>query len=133
VALNDIRQWMGQKGAGTFVTPTINGVSSADSKFQGTADFSSDRSMTDRITVTVHDVLPNGNLVLLGTRLRNTQGNMQVVCISGIVRPSDITFSNTILSEQVADFHLVTVVKGPENNSTEPNWLGCMLNKLLPW
>jgi len=133
VQLNDIRQWLGQKGNGSFTTPTISATSAADSKFEGTADFQSDRSMTDRMTVTVHDVLPNGNLVLLGTRIRNAQGNIQVVCVSGIVRPSDITFANTILSEQVADFHMVTIVKGPEGRFSEPNWLGRILNVLLPW
>jgi flagellar L-ring protein FlgH len=133
VQLNDIRQWMGQSGNGRFTMPTIGATSSADNKFEGTADFASDRSMTDRITLTVHDVLPNGNLVIVGTRLRNTQGNVQIVCLSGVVRPSDITYANTILSEQVADFHLVTVVKGPENSFTEPNWLGRILNVAAPW
>lgn len=66
-----------------------------------------DSLMTDKITVTVADVLPNGNLVVLGSRERQAAGNRQTVQVSGVVRPSDITFANTVASENVADFKIV--------------------------
>ena len=39
-------------------------------EFNGRADFSSDRTFTDRMAVIVVDVLPNGNLVVEGYRTR---------------------------------------------------------------
>jgi flagellar L-ring protein FlgH len=134
IALNDARKLLKTLPENSNITlPSIDATSAADNKFEGTSDFASDRSMTDRITVTIHDVLPNGNLVLLGTRIRNAQGNVQVVTVSGIVRPSDISFSNTVLSEQIAEFHMVTAVRGPETHFSEPNWFGKFLNTVLPW
>jgi len=133
VHLRTLPQWWGQKANDTFTLPDIKADSKASSKFEGNADFESERSLSDRITVTVHDVLPNGNLVVLGRRQRHVEGDLQMVCVSGIVRPSDITFANTVVSEQVAEFHMVTVVKGPETQFTKPGWLGRILNFLSPW
>jgi flagellar L-ring protein precursor FlgH len=132
INLEDIYQWW-SKQPGTFTMPTISGTSDASSEFEGTAGYESDRSMADEITVTVQDVLPNGNLVVLGCRERNVEGDTQIVQISGIVRPSDITFANTVSSEKVADFRMVVSVTGAEQHWTKPGWLGRILNWLSPW
>jgi len=105
----------------------------AESSFQGGADFSSDRELTDKITVTVTDVLPNGNLVVIGSRRRMVQGDAQIVEVSGIVRPSDISFSNTVSSEQVADFKIVFKHAGQEKLFTNPGWLDRILNLVNPF
>jgi len=120
-------------GHGTFELPVVSATSAASSSFEGNAKMEDDRVLTDRITVTVHDVLPNGNLVILGSRKRNVHGDVQVICVSGMVRPSDVTFANTVNSDQVAEFHMVNVVRGPENKWTKPGWLGRILNFLSPW
>ena len=41
-----------------------------ENTFNGKADYDTDRKITDKITVTVIDVLPNGNLVVVGSRSR---------------------------------------------------------------
>ena len=105
---------------------------SSSTEFEGSANYDSDRSMADRITVTVNDVLPNGNLVVLGKRERTTSGDKQIIEASGIVRPSDIAFDNTISSEKVAEFKMVYKNQGQENNFTSPNWLARILNWLNP-
>ncbi len=105
----------------------------AKTKFDGKADFDSDRKVTDSVTVVVEDVLPNGNLVVLGKRTREVSGDIQAIEISGVVRPSDITFSNTVSSKQVADFHVVYRSKGQENRFTKPGWLDQLLNLVNPF
>jgi flagellar L-ring protein precursor FlgH len=72
------------------------------------ADYKDERSFEDRVSVVVVDVLPNRNLVGLGTRSRDIAGDKQTIEISGIVRPSDIAFDNTVRSAQVADFRIVS-------------------------
>jgi flagellar L-ring protein precursor FlgH len=133
VNLKDVATWWGGQAHDGFELPTISATSSGSTKFEGNAKIEDDRILTDRITVTVHDVLPNGNLVILGCRKRNVHGDTQVICVSGIVRPSDITFANTVNSDQVAEFNMVNVIKGPENRFTKPGWLGRILNFLSPW
>ena len=110
------------RGTEAFRFPELSLNSSFDQKFDGKAGSDTARSVDDQITVAVEDVLPNGNLVVLGTRYREIDQEKQIVQISGIVRPSDIAFDNTIASRRVADFRLVLKIDGPENNYTKPGW-----------
>jgi len=107
--------------------------SSGTNAFDGNASFDSDRSITDRIAAIVLDVLPNGNLIVAGRRRRDTQGDSQYVCISGIVRPSDISFNNTVFSEQVADFQMVYENVGQGERFTNPGFGDRVLNFIWPW
>ena len=97
------------------------------------ADYKDERSFEDLITVVVIDVLPNRNLVIMGTRSRNIAGDIQTIEVSGIVRPSDIAFDNTVKSEQVADFRIVTKNTGVAAPYTKPGWLGTILDKIWPF
>jgi len=107
---------------------------SADSsnELKGKADYKDERSFVDQISVVVVDVMPNGNLVVMGTRDRTIAGDIQTIQVSGIVRPSDITFSNTIVSKRVADFRIVTKHKGVADPYTKPNWLERIINVIWP-
>ena len=116
-----------------FSIPDMKLNSSASTKFDGKADYGSDRSMTDRVTVTVEDILPNGNLVVLGTRKREVDSDVQVIQISGIVRPTDVAFDNSVSSAKVSEFHIVYRSKGRENQFTKPGWLGNILNIVNPF
>lgn len=108
---------------------------SAESKneLKSKADFKDERSFEDQITVTVVDIQPNGNLVVLGTRNRNIGGDIQVIDVSGIVRPSDIAFDNTVKSEQVADFRIISRNSGVSEPYTRPGWLGRIFDIIWPF
>ncbi|MBN2590871.1 MAG: flagellar basal body L-ring protein FlgH [Sedimentisphaerales bacterium] len=97
------------------------------------ADYKDERSFSDSVTVVVVDILPNGNLVVMGNRERDIAGDIQIIEISGIVRPSDIEYDNTVMSEQVADFHLTTKNKGISAPFTKPGWLGAILDLIWPF
>jgi flagellar L-ring protein precursor FlgH len=79
------------------------------------------------------DVLPNGNLVVMGTRRRNIAGDTQTIEASGIVRPSDIAYDNTVQSERVADFNIVTKNGGVSAPYTKPGWLGRVFDVIWPF
>ncbi|MEN6424075.1 MAG: flagellar basal body L-ring protein FlgH [Phycisphaerales bacterium] len=99
----------------------------------GKADYKDERSFEDRVSVVVLDVLPNGNLVVTGTRDRNIAGDIQTIEVSGIVRPSDIAFDNTVKSEQVANFRIVTKNNGIAAAFTRPGLIGRIFDVLWPW
>jgi flagellar L-ring protein precursor FlgH len=96
----------------------------------GKADFKDERSFVDYITVVVIDVMPNGNLVVTGTRERKIAGDTQTIEMSGIVRTEDISFDNTVESKNVANFQLVTKNGGDSEPFTRPNWLGRFFDKI---
>jgi flagellar L-ring protein precursor FlgH len=108
-------------------------TATSDNKLNSKADYKDERSFEDRITVTVVDIQPNGNLVVMGTRSRNIGGDIQIIEVSGIVRPSDIAFDNTVKSEQVADFRLVSKNGGVSEPYTRPGWIGRILDIIWPF
>jgi flagellar L-ring protein precursor FlgH len=129
----DLLKALDQATGKLFNLDSMDVAMSAETKFTGNAKYDTDRNMTDQITVTVQDMLPNGNLVVVGSRTREVSGDKQIIQVSGVVRPSDITFSNTVRSDQVADFHVVFNTKGIENRFTKPGWLDQILNFLNPF
>lgn len=84
----------------------------------GNASGSTTRSdnLSAQIEVTVKQVLPNGNLVVEGTRQVSMNAETQAITLTGIVRPQDISASNTVQSPQVADAQIKYSGKGPVGN-----------------
>jgi len=70
-------------------------------------------NLTAQIAVVVKQVLPNGNLVVEGRRSVGINAETQNITLSGIVRPQDVSFSNTIQSALVADAQIKFDGKGP--------------------
>ena len=65
------------------------------------------------ISVTVKEVLANGNLVVEGKRKVGMNAETQEITLTGVVRPTDISPSNTIASPLVADAQIKYGGRGP--------------------
>jgi len=107
--------------------------SSSSSSLEGETELEDERLFEDKITVVVVDVMPNGNLVVSGTRTRDISGDTQSIKVTGIVRPSDIGYDNTIESSKVADFKIVNENFGYSEPYNRPGWLTEILNILWPF
>ena len=70
-------------------------------------------NLTASIAVTVTQVLPNGNLVIEGKRKVGMNAETQEITLTGVVRPQDIAFDNTIQSPLVADAQIKYGGRGP--------------------
>lgn len=84
----------------------------AGNDFDGSGQVGSTEKITSRIAVRVVDVLPNGNLMIEGTRHTAFSGETQDVVLRGLVRPPDIAANNTVFSYNVADVSIQIVSKG---------------------
>lgn len=91
--------------------------------FSGSAQNTTNRVFTDRMAVTVVDVMPNGNLVIEGYRSRVVGGEERVLRITGVARPADIGVGNVIPSGSVANFRISYLGRGPATRTTRPGIL----------
>ena len=105
----------------------------SDRNFDGKSSFRSQRAFDDRVTVTVIDVLPNGNLVFRGCRQILIEGDQRTLVMTGIVRALDVSPDNTVNSRLVSDLHMNYEGHGGEEGFIRQGWLGRTANKVWPF
>ncbi|WP_061009680.1 flagellar basal body L-ring protein FlgH [Vibrio sp. CUB2] len=129
----------GKSSTVDFATPTIGtktidelGVSIDGSRnFDGSASSSQGNKLQGAITVTVHEVLPNGVLRISGEKwLRLNQGD-EFIRLTGIVRVDDINRSNQVSSQRIADARITYAGRGALADSNAAGWLTQFFNS--PW
>lgn len=107
----------------------FNGASSANGS--GTSKAAS--SFNSNISLTVIDVLPNGNLQVSGEKQVKMNGEMQFIRLSGIVNPRDIRSGNTVSSQKIADARIEQINQGNNNAFAQPGWLSRIFMSILPF
>ena len=100
--------------------------------YTGGGQVNNTQSLTARAAVLVTDVLPNGNLVVEGTRRITFSGETQYVVLHGLVRSDDITANNTVLSSNVADARVEFISEGALTDAQKRGWLAKLYEKLRP-
>ncbi|AWM37371.1 Flagellar L-ring protein precursor [Gemmata obscuriglobus] len=100
--------------------------------FNGAAQSTVTHTFTDRMAVTVVDIMPNGNLVVEGYKSRVVQGEERVLRLTGIVRQQDIGVGNVVGSGNVANFRVSYLGRGPGSRTTRQSYLGRLGNLLRP-
>ena len=94
----------------------------SDSSYAGTGTV--DRSETIELTVAaiITDVLPNGNLVIQGRQEDSLNFEKRELLLAGIVRPEDISSTNTIQHTQIAEARISYGGKGQITDVQQPRY-----------
>ncbi|HEV3425833.1 MAG TPA: flagellar basal body L-ring protein FlgH [Paraburkholderia sp.] len=101
--------------------------------FSGTGGANASNTFNGVITVTVTNVLPNGNLLVSGEKqMLINQGN-EFVRFSGVVNPNTISALNAVYSTQVADAKIEYSAKGYINEAETMSWLQRFFLNVSPW
>ena len=106
---------------------------SSTSKFEGSGDAASNNDFTGVITVTVIDVLPNGNMQVSGEKQIGINRGSEFIRFSGVVNPSTITNGNTVSSTQVADARIEYRANGQIDSAQAMGWLARFFLTFLPF
>ncbi len=106
---------------------------SSDDQFNGAANYTKKGKFTARLTATVVDVLPNGNLVLQGRRQIRIDKETKFIEFGGIVRRYDLKGDNSVASELVANARVSYRGEGPLTNGTNRRGLGGIVHDTLDW
>lgn len=118
------------------VNPTLHGKDlstelSQNRTFDGSADADQSNSLQGNITVTVAEILPNGNLVVRGEKWITLNRGDEFIRISGIVRPDDIAPDNTVVSTRLANAKISYSGTGELANTQSMGWLSRFFNSDL--
>lgn len=134
-------------GSVSIVDPTILGAPvtingrynlgtelSSSSAFEGEGSSNQSNQLSGSIAVQVSRVLPNGNLEIQGEKwIKINQGD-EYIRLRGIVRPEDLSPTNTIPSTLVADARISYGGTGILNESNTPGWLArFFMSPLMPF
>ena len=117
-------------------SPTFKGLSlptdvQQERDFSGEAEADQSNSLQGNITVTVTDVLPNGNLVVRGEKWLTLNRGEEFIRISGIVRPTDVSQDNTVSSTKLADARIMYSGTGALASSQDMGWLSKFFNSVF--
>ncbi len=91
----------------------LNMGTDAQSDYSGAGSTTRSGSMEAKISATVKEVLPNGDLLLEGTREIVVNDDVQTITVSGVIRPQAINSDNSVLSTYIANARITYVGKGP--------------------
>lgn len=122
--------------AGTLlgaVDPQYKGLSLENSiahnrTFAGDADADQSNSLEGNITVTVAEILPNGNLIVRGEKWITLNRGDEFIRISGMIRPDDIAPDNTVLSTRLANAKISYSGTGTLADSQTMGWFSRFFN-----
>ena len=90
-------------------------------------------SLSGTISATIVRVFPNGNLEIKGQKkLRITEGT-EYIRLSGIIRPEDISTTNTVSSAKIAEAQIEYVGAGILDSASKPGWGSQIFRAISPF
>ncbi len=96
---------------------------SSTNQYKGKGNITVNQSVSAQAAVMVTDVLPNGNLVIEGLRSIIFANEKQYMMLRGIVRADDISASNTIDSNLIANAYVEIKGEGDLSSAQHKGWL----------
>jgi flagellar L-ring protein precursor FlgH len=124
-------------GSSQLVSPSqsasavAGGAIRGSTQFKGTGSSSAENRFNGMITVTVVEVLENGNLRVAGEKQLAIGAEEEIIRFGGVVSPLDIE-NNSVLSSYVADARIEYRGKGLSDSTKRPGWLSRQLLRRSP-
>ena len=124
--------------------PTVSGLpgkslqglalsAESENTLAGKGDAAANNVFTGNITVTVIEVLPNGNLLVSGEKQVSIGHGTEYIRLSGVVNPYFISTANTISSANVADARIEYKATGAISEAQVMGWLARFFMSVLPF
>lgn len=111
----------------------LSGGMSGSSAFNGGGGSQASNSMTGTITVSVLEVMHNGNLRVRGEKQIAINQGVEFIRFSGVVNPRTITGQNTVPSTSVADARIEYVGNGYISEAQHMGWLQRFFLNISPF
>jgi flagellar L-ring protein precursor FlgH len=106
---------------------------SLSNNFDGSGKTVRSGKVTATVTAVVTQVLPNGNLVIEGSREITVNNERELIVLSGVVRPKDISPGNVVLSTALGHAQIAYYGSGIIAEKQRPGWLARVLDTVWPF
>ncbi len=90
-------------------------------------------TMTVNLATVITQILPNGNLVISGKQEIRVNYEMRELTIQGIIRPEDISSSNSVTYDKIAEARIYYGGRGVNSDVTQPRYGQQLLDVILPF
>lgn len=115
-----------------FSSPTSqkNYAAGVESNFDGNGRIARSGKLLAQLSVSVIEVMGNGDLQVSGEQLIEINGEKQAINLEGRVRLKDIDEANTVLSSRIANAHITYVGDGVLAENQHKGWLSRLITLL---
>ena len=118
------------QGDGLFKFLPISGFEASNKvDFNGKGNTNRTGQLRAKLTARITAIDANGNFVIEGHREVGVNNERMVMSLTGVVRPIDINFDNTVMSYNIADAKISYRGKGHANTSQKPG----LITRILNW
>jgi len=120
---------------GTRLAGIMGGVdlSKANIESVGGGETDQQASLIGDVSVTVTEVLANGNLMVRGEKQLALTEGAEIIQVSGVIRPEDISPNNTVQSRRLANAQIAYRGTGDMANATKAGWGTSTLLRFWPF
>ena len=101
--------------------------------FAGSGNAVQSNSFSGLLSVTVVRVFDNGNMEVQGQKELTLNNGNEYVRVRGVVRPEDISASNIVSSDRLADAQIRYTGSGHLADSSQPGWLSQLMRTISPF
>lgn len=127
-----LEKYIGQLG-NSAIDPTMLVNASTTNDFEGGGKTERKENLAATLTTQVVEVLPNGNLRIVGNKTVTVNNEMQIVTLSGIVRQADISPRNLVDSKNILNARIAYVGEGVISDKQQQGWLVRALDQVWPF
>jgi len=105
----------------------------SNSTHSGAGEVDREEELEVSISVIVTQILPNGNMVIEGRQEIRVNNEVRELIVAGIIRPEDISATNTITSTQIAEARISYGGRGQITDLQQPRYGQQFLDIILPF
>ena len=106
---------------------------SSKSEVNGNGTVQRSEQINMRVAATVSQVLPNGNLVVVGRQQVRVNQELRDLQLGGIIRPQDIGSDNTVRHDRLAEARISYGGRGTISDVQRPRYGQELLDIILPF
>ncbi|MFM7689364.1 MAG: flagellar basal body L-ring protein FlgH [Alphaproteobacteria bacterium] len=113
--------------------PSTAVSASSASDVSGAGTLKRSEQINLRVAATVSQVLPNGNLVVVGRQQVRVNQELRDLQVGGIIRPQDIGSDNTVRHDRLAEARIAYGGRGTISDVQRPRYGQELMDILLPF